>query len=869
MRHTKKILSFIIIFTMLSGVLVFATPADIEGSAYEEAISSLIALDLLSGYEDGTFQPDNTVTRAEIITRMLGLSELNGITFNDTPFTDVPDGHWAVSNISAAYSMGIINGHGNNTFDPDGIVTYEQAVKMIVSALGYDRLAQLQGGYPMGYLLIAAQNDITVNVSAAYGEGAKRGLIAQLIYNSLEVDLMQITSYGDTNRREVLPGQNVLTEYLHLEKGKGIVSGNSNTLLIGPSNLADDEVQIAGKTYKTGQTNADELLGYSVTFYVESNDQLDKNTLVLVVPEKRKNATLTISADDLLTDESKFSATNIVYTDEYDKKQNAIISDIADIIYNGVANDSFVLEDLKVENGEILLLDNDGDEEYDVVFITSYEHVIVESINVLDETIYDMYDSAKKIEFDSDSKDYKITITRNGKNAQLSELRKWDVISLARSKNTSGKQIIDIAASGIKIKGQASEFYEDTLIINDQEYKMTKELVERLASDNNPVLVGEEVTYYIDVNGKIAAIDLSGGRNRFAYLIATDKGKGLDPSIQVKVFDSRGSITILAGDSSTRLNGIKVRDLENEYDGFVQQLMATGRESGKIGQLIVYEQDSDGKLTDIHTVKQQSSETDDLRLDVSKRTLHYKTTTRTFLGLVNIDDGTSIFAIPEDETDERSYKMLNRSDFANDESLTIEAYNLSDVNLAEAIIVFGKAGGTDIDTKITPAVVDRVTRTINDEGMIVNKLNAFKDGKPVELYTIDEVDISNLKKGDVVRYSVNGANEINELDVLFRFDESNPAELRNVNSDNYIYVDRHIYGRVDLRDGDYMNVTLKTTTGEEKIETIGLQGAYFYLYNVPAKNISVISAKDISKGDTFFMRQRYGDTKEVIIYKFD
>ena len=72
---------------------------------------------------------------------------------DDFFFYDVK-GNFAESSINALCKMGIINGN-NGYFEPDANIQYIHAVKMLVCALGYDIIAQENGGYPYGYLMTA------------------------------------------------------------------------------------------------------------------------------------------------------------------------------------------------------------------------------------------------------------------------------------------------------------------------------------------------------------------------------------------------------------------------------------------------------------------------------------------------------------------------------------------------------------------------------------------------------------------------------------------------------------------------------------------------------------------------------------------
>ena len=91
--------------------------------------------------------------------------------------------------------------YGNGKFGPEDTVTYEQAVKMVVCALGYGPMASSQGGWPAGYTSVAASIDLTKGVSSS-----ARGDIAVLIYNALTTPVMEQTSYGSDARYEILDG---------------------------------------------------------------------------------------------------------------------------------------------------------------------------------------------------------------------------------------------------------------------------------------------------------------------------------------------------------------------------------------------------------------------------------------------------------------------------------------------------------------------------------------------------------------------------------------------------------------------------------------------------------------------------------------
>ena len=176
-----------------------ATFVDVpDNSPYKEAISSMVSLGLLVGYEDGSFRPNDTITRAEfaaVITRALGMESIAASASSADIFSDMTTNgvnHWATGYVRIAYDKNIILGMGDGTFAPDAPITYEQAVKMIVCTLGREMAANDKGGWPNGY--IAEANDIGLTQNAVISptsSPAPRGLVAQLVFNSLEIQLTE------------------------------------------------------------------------------------------------------------------------------------------------------------------------------------------------------------------------------------------------------------------------------------------------------------------------------------------------------------------------------------------------------------------------------------------------------------------------------------------------------------------------------------------------------------------------------------------------------------------------------------------------------------------------------------------------------
>ena len=224
MKIANKILAMIMALSMMLSMSVFALEfPDVKADdTNEEAINVLSSLGIIKGYEDGTFLPDKEVTRAELtslLMRLLNLS-LTGVPVADSGYTDVANNHWAVYDIKTASGMGIIKGFGDGNFGPEAPVTFEQAVKMVVAMLGYESVAIDKGGWPNGYVSQGRDLGLLKKAEMIQTNPAPRKIIAQILYNALNVDLMEkvTTSSADNDYYEIKKGKTVLSEYMQIEK---------------------------------------------------------------------------------------------------------------------------------------------------------------------------------------------------------------------------------------------------------------------------------------------------------------------------------------------------------------------------------------------------------------------------------------------------------------------------------------------------------------------------------------------------------------------------------------------------------------------------------------------------------------------------
>ena len=102
------------------------------GEWYADAVNSLSQIGIFNGYGDGTFRPGQNITRAEYVK---ALTSCVPAVEADNPFSDVKSTHWAYRNILTAISKQWINGYEDGTFRPDQTITRAEAVTILNRAL--------------------------------------------------------------------------------------------------------------------------------------------------------------------------------------------------------------------------------------------------------------------------------------------------------------------------------------------------------------------------------------------------------------------------------------------------------------------------------------------------------------------------------------------------------------------------------------------------------------------------------------------------------------------------------------------------------------------------------------------------------------
>jgi hypothetical protein len=175
---------------------------DIQNHWAKDSINQMAARKLVTGYPDGTFRPNATITRAEFAVLMLNAFPDAPQKRPGTPFKDVPANHWAHKAIQDAYKRGFFSGYPGGTFQPNQPIPRVQAIGVLAGARNLSFSGNAEGtlrqyfedagqipDYAKNAIASATINSLVVNYpnikQLKPNQSSTRGEVAALICRAL------------------------------------------------------------------------------------------------------------------------------------------------------------------------------------------------------------------------------------------------------------------------------------------------------------------------------------------------------------------------------------------------------------------------------------------------------------------------------------------------------------------------------------------------------------------------------------------------------------------------------------------------------------------------------------------------------------
>ena len=387
MKNLKKVLALVLAFacafTMFAGAASYSDKADIKATT---AVDMLSSLGVIQGYEDGSFKPNTTVTRAQmakmIFTIMNGGNDnANAYTSLPTKFTDLPTAAWAQGYVRYLQNTGIIAGKSVTKFAPNDTVTGLEAAKMVLVAAGYNaQKAGLTGAaWAQNTMKYGQLNNLFEDVDADLNAALPRQYAAQILYNAL--DMKRVVWSNDINdfknATDVSGEETIGEKYMDLYKTTAAVltsvkkTDGKDTYKIELASGVNYAKVTGKEEFTKVPTDVSDLLGLKVKVLVKVKNNGDEDVYGVYADDDSKTiATGTVGQlENVSSDSMKTKLNGTEY--KLDKANNAL-----KVIYanKGVSTDTVATIEqataIDQVAGTVKLVDTDGNNKVDTVVVT-------------------------------------------------------------------------------------------------------------------------------------------------------------------------------------------------------------------------------------------------------------------------------------------------------------------------------------------------------------------------------------------------------------------------------------------------------------------------------------------------------------------
>ena len=555
----KKVLSIVLSLVMvlcMMPVMAFAatsnaTYSDISGEKCEGAVNVLDALGVIDGYEDGTYRPDQVVTRAEmakLIITALGMDSY--ATATTSSYSDMQNAQWAIPVVEYATNLGIVEGVGNGKFSPGNPVTYEQAVTMIVRAIGYTTdCNEMNGTWPAIYVQKATALGIFDDVEGnQYGTGANRGDVAIMLYNAIDLPQVYADKDGATHYKN---GSEQFTVNGAAVNGVSMLStlnkGGSYSYKVVDETDADNAltnmrsyVGVAGKVV----TNKDgDVLAVSDTKSTLLTGSFDKDGKKFTAGDTTYNVDVTTALTKFENEGTKSSEIN-TGVDQVTKFTNgAENGTISDEIAN-YKDKSYTLS-VKISGKTITQI-------WAVLEWTANDKDLFETVDASNIKNNSKLAGCNFLKNDNDEIDYTSFILEGVDS--LDEIAEDNVVYVYADKNNN---IRKVSVGTETVTGEWSKYTEGSATkapvytIDGKDYTAHAKGTYDKAITLDGASVGDTVTAYLDYSGKVYEFNLEEGYSDYAMVLrvaAGDSESSLNASntAKIRVLTAKGEYTTLS-----------------------------------------------------------------------------------------------------------------------------------------------------------------------------------------------------------------------------------------------------------------------------------------------------------------------------------
>ncbi|MCK9479238.1 MAG: S-layer homology domain-containing protein [Firmicutes bacterium] len=742
----------------LSAIVALASdekPVVAENAIAKQVVQYLKLIDDVS---------ESEVTRGEFAAAVVSLlGESDAAKGGQEPiFYDVGLTYKYYDAITYGVNRGFISVDENRLFRPLDAITYAEALKLILSAFGYDYIADTSGGYPIGYLNAAMQAGLSLHTDL--GQSLNRANAVELLFKALNIGYYEKSVIGEKIDYRILKPW--MQHKFDLHKIDGIIEKNEYTALTSPKGCYKGTVEINKTQYSVGSTVAASLLGQRVAAYALHDERTDDKRLI-AISIHRDNMVVTIDAADIV------SATpfELSYFDTNHTRKVNVTG--ADFIYNGKALSPILEDDLDISYGTITLIGHNDVNTADVVLVETYESYVVSAVDADNYIIYDKY--GRIIEADSQSF---VLSNINGDILDISVLKQDNVIDVFQSKSESGKKLMRcLLATPNLVEGSVTEVFKDgeqtwaeiggsQYLVSDMylEFSNTKPFIAPI------IKVGLEGKFLINNYGVIVGLGSGKESMLYGFLLDLKKAPGISSDIFLKIYSQTGEFITCTATDNILINGERTKSnaLLEYPDLYDEEEPAT-----LIPQIIRYDTKEGLALNSIEIasktpVKPSQSSKDTLVFNERITDAYYRGSSK-YASEYLFTDKTIIFNIPLDLSEYAAYSVASKSILSSDRKYDFDIYNSSQAYVIGAAVL-RESVTVDYSSQQSMIVVKEAVHVIDGDMGETIKLVGMYRGEEISLLPIREGMFDGIDKGDIIQALFDDRFKANSVKVIFKND---------------------------------------------------------------------------------------------------
>lgn len=803
-----------------------------------------------------------------------------------TPFTDLDEGYWSAGEIMKLVEKGCMNGFSDGTFRAEECASYSQAIKAFVVILGYEEEAQVSGGWPNGYMSVADKLGLGNGVDLGINDKITKGDFTKILYNALDAEVSRIVIKSGEVMYE--KGEILLNELGFFEI-KGIMSATDKTSLLGEDIQAKDYIKI-GDTVLKSSIGCSEYLGMRVEAYYKNTKDMDEAEIIYI--KEYKNNIVTVQNENV---DKASNAKTFVYYDSNKKKEIEISAD-TNFIFNERRLTYFSDNHIKPKSGSVTLIDADRDGLYETVKVKSYIEYIVSNVSLDGDKAY-ITDKNGKSPLIINLEEDDWSVSKNGEEYDIADIKKNAVLSVAADKMSGenlmiedGAEYFDILVSESVTEGKASLYSPEDkqLVINEKTYKISN----WFEFESYSLFTGVVGRFYLNSQKEISAVEYI-REESYGFITRVFTDENDEESIFIKMFTQDDEFVTYKGADSLKIDGIHyknagaaIEQIKSSSEKFKIYTKSNFTNTNGSEQLVRFKLNADEELISVDTVDENYSneakekecfQFSEYMAASNSNVLHCFKSARNIEGRIGLAKDLLTFEIPNDISDIDGYGMMPLSNYGDNISVPVCAFDMDEFNVAKVIMKCESSSEAVPSKELeNMMLVEKKSIALNDNDESITVLSGvkIKNGQSCELILSERVkNADDIKKGDVVRWVAGNSGEAKVIQIASSADGNGDVLTKSSPYTSYYSDFRISYGTVyDISD-EYMLVEYSNGIKEVYI----LSGVASLLEcdvsgkgEISSGNYSSIkTAKDYGtdKATKVFTYQNYSLPKTIVIYK--